>query len=69
MSETTESRVKTSKFSRIKAEFKKIVWPDRRSVAKQTVAVTIISIMLGLIIAVLDVIFRYGVDFLVGLRF
>jgi len=69
MSETAENRVKVSKFSRIKAEFKKIVWPDRKSVAKQTVAVTIISIMLGLIIAVLDVIFQYGVDFLVNLRF
>jgi len=67
MSESTENRAKTSKFSRIKAEFKKIVWPDRASVAKQTVAVVIISIMLGLIIALLDVLFRYGVDFLVNL--
>lgn len=69
MSESTENRVKTSKFSRIKAEFKKIVWPDRTSAAKQTVAVVIISIILGLIIAFLDVIFRYGVDFLVNLKF
>lgn len=69
MGESTVSKAKTSKFSRIKAEFKKIVWPDRSSVAKQSVAVVIISLMLGVIIAILDVIFRYGVDFLVNLKF
>jgi preprotein translocase subunit SecE len=69
MSESTENRVKKSKFSQIKAEFKKIVWPDRNSAAKQSVAVVFISIMLGIIIGVLDVIFQYGVDFLVNLSF
>ncbi len=38
----------------LKAEFKKIVWPDRESVIKETAAVIVITIILSLIIAALD---------------
>ena len=65
MAEKKEKAKKTSWFKGLKAEFKKIIWPAKKTLAKQTVAVTACSIVLGAIIAVVDVIVKYGVDFLV----
>ena len=56
---------KKSWFKGLKAEFKKIIWPDKKSLAKQSTAVLAVSIFLGVIIAILDFIIKYGVDFLV----
>ena len=68
MGETnTEKASKTSWFTGLKAEFDKIIWPDKKSLSRQTAAVVAASVVLGLIIAVLDVIIRYGVDNLVKL--
>ncbi|TGY91920.1 preprotein translocase subunit SecE [Petralouisia muris] len=68
MGETkTEKASKTSWFIGLKAEFGKIIWPDKKSLSRQTAAVVAVSVVLGLIIAVLDVIIRYGVDNLVKL--
>ena len=58
---------RTSWFTGLKAEFRKIIWPTKEDVAKETTAVVITSIILGLIIAILDFIIQYGVNFLVGL--
>ena len=54
-------------FTGLKAEFRKIIWPTKEDVAKETTAVVITSVILGLIIAILDFIIQYGVNFLVGL--
>ena len=62
-----EKANKHSFFKGLKAEYKKIVWPDRNEVLKQSVAVVCISIVLGAIIAVLDFLMQYGVDFLTSL--
>ncbi|MDO4303779.1 MAG: preprotein translocase subunit SecE [Bacillota bacterium] len=62
-----EKTAKPSFFKGVKAEFKKISWPDRDSLLKQSIAVVCISIVLGAIIAVLDFIMQYGVDFLTSL--
>ena len=62
-----ENTRKTSKFSQIKAEFKKVIWPDRTTVRKETTAVVAVSVLLGLLIALLDIVLRYGVDFLISL--
>ena len=59
------SKKKKSKFTDLKAEFKKIIWPDKATLIKQTTAVVAISVVLGVIISVLDVAIQYGVDFLV----
>ena len=68
MGETnTEKASKKSWFTGLKAEFSKIIWPDKKSVGKQTAAVVAVSIILGLIISVLDVLVKYGVDILVNL--
>ena len=49
MGETTnnESAPKESRYAGLKAEFNKIVWPDKDSVTKQTTAVVIASVILG----------------------
>ena len=64
----SSSEEKTSRpkfFDGVKAEFKKVTWPDRELLLKQSAAVVGISIVLGGIIAVLDMILQYAVDFLV----
>ena len=65
----TDKTPKTSWFHGLKQEFKKISWTDRKSVVKQTIAVVSVSVVVGLIIAVLDWMIQYGVDFLLGLKF
>ena len=65
----TEKTPKTSWFQGLKQEFKKISWTDRKSVVRQTIAVVSVSVVVGLIIALLDWIIQYGVDFLLGLKF
>ncbi len=67
MSEAAEKAPKKSWFKGLKAEYKKIIWPDKKSLTKQTAAVVVTSIVLGIIIKVLDVIMTYGVDALIKL--
>lgn len=69
MAEKTEKSLKKSWFDGLKAEFRKIIWPDRKSLVKETGAVVAVSIVLGIIIALLDFIFKYGVDILVNISF
>lgn len=69
MAEKTEKGLKKSWFEGLKAEFKKIVWPDQKTLVKQTGAVVAVSIVLGMIIAILDFVFKYGVDILVNISF
>jgi len=61
---TTEKAPKRSWFKGIKSEFKKIVWPDRDYLAKQTVAVISVTIVLGIAIYVLDYVIEQGIAFL-----
>lgn len=63
----TTKTAKPSFFKGVKTEFKKISWPDRDSLLKQSVAVVCISVVLGVLIAILDFLMQYGVDFLVNL--
>lgn len=68
MGETSNEKTsnkKKSKFTDLKAEFKKIIWPDKTTLIKQTTAVVAVSVVLGVIISVLDLVIQYGVDFLV----
>ena len=60
-----EKPKKKSWFKGLKAEFKKIIWPDKKTLVKQTVAVITCSVILGAIIAVVDALIQYGIDFLV----
>ncbi len=58
---------KASWFKGMKAEFGKIVWPDQKSLTKQTIAVVSTSVALALIIKILDMIMTLGIDVLVTL--
>lgn len=62
-----ENTPKVNWFDGLKAEFKKIVWPDKKSVGKQTLTVVVICVILGIIIAVLDYGIQNGVDFLINI--
>lgn len=55
---------KKSFFKGLKSEFSKIVWPDKETVKKQTIAVVSASIALGLIIAILDFVIKFGLSFI-----
>ena len=57
---------KKSWFKGLQAEFKKVIWPDKKTLARQTTAVVAVSVVLGVIIAVMDALLSYGINFLVG---
>ncbi|MEF9945951.1 MAG: preprotein translocase subunit SecE [Lachnospiraceae bacterium] len=66
MGESTKTKApKKSWFKGLKAEFNKVIWPDKNTLAKQTAAVVSVSVLLGAIITVVDIIVKYGVDLLV----
>jgi preprotein translocase subunit SecE len=54
---------KTPFFKGLKAEFNKIIWPDKTTLTKQTAAV--VSVILGAIITICDILVKFGVDLLV----
>lgn len=63
---TTEKAPKKSWFKGMKSEFKKIVWPDKESLLKQSVAVISVTVILGLIIYVLDYVIELGIGIFLG---
>jgi len=60
----TENSAKKSggRIQKLKAEFKRIIWPDKNTVIKETTAVVVVTVILGIIIAVLDLIIKTGLD-------
>lgn len=63
--------VKTSKthkkswFKGLKAEFNKIIWPNKITLAKESTAVIVVSILLGVIISIVDFVVKSGIDVIV----
>ena len=64
--EKTNKAKKTSWFKELKAEFNRIIWPTKERIAKETAVVVICAIIIGVIVAVLDVGIQYGIQALVG---
>lgn len=62
---STENAPKKSFFKGLKAEFKKIVWPDQETVTKQTITVLAVSAALGLTIGILDFVIKWGLSFII----
>lgn len=60
-----EKAPKRSWFKGLKSEFKKIVWPDKETLSKQTIAVITISIVMCGLISIIDAVVTFGVNFLV----
>ena len=50
----------------LRTEFSRIIWPDRDSLAKNTAAVIATSVVLGIIIAVIDMIIKFGLGFVIA---
>lgn len=53
---------KASKFAALKAEFAKIFWPDKTSIGRQTVAVVLVTAIMGVLIVFFDMIIQFGLD-------
>jgi len=53
-------KVKKSWWKGLKAEFKKIIWPSKEDLTKQSVAVIVLTIILGAVIALLDKLVQLG---------
>ena len=51
-------------FKGVKTEFKKISWPDKTTLFKQSIVVVTISVVLGLVITLLDTVIQYGINLL-----
>ena len=50
----------------LKAEFSKIIWPDKDTLTKETVVVVVSTVILGIVIAVLDLIIKFGLNIVLG---
>jgi preprotein translocase subunit SecE len=63
---TSEKSHKKSWFKGLKTEFNKIVWPDKEDLMKQSVAVVIVTVILGALIFALDALIELGISVILG---
>ena len=54
-------------FKNLKSEFKKIVWLDRPAWFRRVVVVILTAVVIAVIISLLDIVIKYGVNLLVAL--
>lgn len=59
---TTESTIKSGFSQEVKSEFKKIIWPSKESLTKESVAVIATTIVLGGVVALIDL----GIQYLIN---
>lgn len=59
-----EKTPKISFMKGLKAEYNKIIFPKRQDVVKESVATIVVSILIGALIAVLDMIMKTGLGFI-----
>ena len=59
---TAGNAVKTGFFQGVKSEFKKIIWPGKESLIKESVAVIVTTIVLGGVVALIDL----GIQYLIN---
>lgn len=64
--EEKSNTLKRSWFQELKGEFRKIKWLDKSSLARQSFAVVVSSVVLGCIIAIVDWLIQIGLNFIVG---
>lgn len=67
MADSTEKAKKQSFLKNVQIEFKKVTWPDRNTMFKQSIAVVAISLVAGIVISVIDYLAKYGLKFLTSL--
>ena len=54
-------------FKGLKADWNKIIWSDKNTIIRETVAVIVFSIVLGTVIVGVDTLTQYSVNFISGL--
>ena len=59
---TADSVAKAGFSQEVKSEFKKIIWPSKESLTKESVAVIVTTIVLGGVVALLDL----GIQYLIN---
>ena len=59
---TATASKKKSRLQGLKAEFRRIIWPDKETITKETTAVVVSAVILGIIIALLDLLIKTGLD-------
>ncbi|MBQ0027347.1 MAG: preprotein translocase subunit SecE [Lachnospiraceae bacterium] len=64
MADSTKKENKPSFFEGVVAEWNKITWPAKEQLTKQSIAVVVTTIILGIVITVLDFGLQYGVSLL-----
>ena len=57
-----EKAPKKSWWKGLKAEFKKIIWPDKKTLTRQTIAVVVLSVITCLVILAVDAVIKFGLD-------
>ena len=62
--ENTSPTLKRSWFQGLKVEAKKITWPDKKRVARETTAVVISAVILGAITLGIDFLIEYGLSYI-----
>lgn len=55
---TATASKKKSRLQGLKAEFRRIIWPDKETITKETTAVVVSTVILGIIIALLDLLIQ-----------
>lgn len=59
---TNENIAKAGFSQEVKSEFKKIIWPSKESLTKESVAVIATTIVLGAVVALIDL----GIQYLIN---
>ncbi len=62
---TQEKAPKKSWFKGLKSEFKKISWPDKETLVKESAAVIVVTVILSFVIALVDMAIEYGVNLII----
>jgi len=64
--ENESPSLKRGFFAGLKGEFRKIIWPEKKLLGKQTIAVLVAAVIIGCIISIIDWIIQIGLSFIVG---
>lgn len=64
-----DNQEKPSFFKGVKAEYKKVSWPDKDTLIRESVAVVSISVVAAALIALFDTVIQYGINFISTLTF
>ena len=62
----TASNEKAPKTDFIKGLKAEIIWPDKDTLTKETVVVVVSTVILGIVIAALDLIIKFGLNIVLG---